>query len=129
MPGKFGFPTITFTGPNRPINMADAATERRPRNQNDSFSISNATTFVIGSHSIRAGGLWNRNMALDGFGFGVNFRGLYAFNGTATGNAFADFLLGNRPACRDQYTKRGPLDGHSDDYALFAQDDWRVRRT
>ena len=34
-------------------------------------------------------------MARDGFGIGVNVRGQYQFNGTATGNAFADFLLGN----------------------------------
>ena len=33
-------------------------------------------------------------MARDGFGFGVNFRGRYRFNGVATGNAFTDFLLG-----------------------------------
>ena len=81
----------------------------------------------MGSHSIKAGGLFNRNLARDGFGIGVNNRGLYDFNGSATGNAFADFLLGDvSRRASDQYTARGPLDGHSDDFALFAQDDWRV---
>ncbi len=40
------------------------------------------------------GGLYTRNMARDGFGFGVNFRGRYRFRGAFTGNAFSDFLLG-----------------------------------
>ena len=125
--GKYGFPSFTFTGSNRPTNMTDASRNVDRTFKNDSFSISNATTFVRGSHSLRAGGLWNRNMAHDGFGIGVNYRGLYTFNGTATGNAFADFLLGNLSnQARDHYTARGPLDGHSDDFAVFAQDDWRV---
>ncbi len=130
--GKYGFPSFTFTGSNRPTNMTDAARNVDRTFKQNSFSISNATTFVVGGHSIRAGGLWNRNMAQDGFGIGVNYRGLYAFNGTGpetTGNAFADFLLGivsNR--ARDHYTARGPLDGHSDDFAVFAQDDWRVSK-
>ena len=44
------------------------------------------------------------------------------------GNAFADFLLGNvsRPCARPRTPRAAPLDGHSDDFALFAQDDWRV---
>jgi hypothetical protein len=130
--GKYGFPSFQFSGPNRPTDMRDAARNVDRTFKNDSFSISNATTFVVGGHSIRAGGLWNRNMAQDGFGIGVNYRGVYLFNNTGpgtTGNAFADFLLGtvsNR--ARDHYTARGPLDGHSDDFAVFAQDDWRVSK-
>jgi Carboxypeptidase regulatory-like domain len=130
--GKYGFPSFTFTGTNRPTDMRDAARNVDRTFKNDSFSISNATTFVLGSHSLRAGGLWNRNMAKDGFGIGVNYRGLYQFSGTAkgsTGNAFADFLLGNvTNRARDHYTARGPLEGHSDDFAVFAQDDWRVSK-
>jgi hypothetical protein len=124
---RHGFPSFAFSGSNRPSNIADQQRNVDRTVDQSSFSISNATTFVTGSHSIRAGGLWNRNMAVDGFGIGVNVRGQYNFNGAATGNAFADFLLGtvsNRT--RDHYTARGPLDGHSDDFALFVQDDWRV---
>lgn len=126
---RHGFPSFTFAGSNRPTNIADAGRNvDRTVNQN-AFSISNSTSFVMGSHSLRAGGLWNRNLAQDGFGIGVNVRGQYQFNGRATGNALADMMLGivsNR--ARDHYTARGPLDGHSDDYALFAQDDWRVSK-
>ncbi len=130
--GKLGFPSFTFTGSNRPTNMTDASRNVDRTLKQNAFSVSNATTFVLGGHSIRAGGLWNRNTARDGFGIGINYRGLYQFSGTAagsTGNAFADFLIGNvSNRARDQYTARGPLEGHSDDFALFAQDDWRVGR-
>ena len=128
--GKLGFPSFTFTGANRPNNMTDQGRNVDRTLQQNAFSISNATTFVVGGHSLRAGALWNRNMARDGFGIGVNYRGLYTFDGTgveSTGNAFSDFMLGivsNR--ARDHYTARGPLEGHSDDFAVFAQDDWRV---
>jgi hypothetical protein len=128
--GKYGFPSFTFTGSNRPNNMTDSSRNVDRTLRQNSFSISNSTTFVLGSHSIKAGGLWNRNIARDGFGIGVNYRGLYTFDGTgaeSTLNAFSDFLLGivsNR--ARDHYTARGPLEGHSDDFALYAQDDWRV---
>ena len=32
-------------------------------------------------HTLKGGGLWTRNTARDGFGFGVNFRGQYRFSG------------------------------------------------
>ncbi len=131
--GRHGFPSFSFSGSSpRPTNIADQSRNVDRTVKQRSFSISNATTFVLGSHSIRAGGLWNRNMALDGFGIGVNVRGVYQFSGTgagSTGNAFADFLLGNvTNRARDHYTARGPLDGHSDDFAVYAQDDWRVSK-
>ncbi len=127
--GRRGFPSFGFTGSNRPANIADQQRNVDRTLRQNAFSISNGTTFVLGAHSLRAGALWNRNLARDGFGIGVNVRGQYQFNGTATGNAFADFLLGtisNR--ARDQYTARGPLDGHSDDFAVYVQDDWRASR-
>lgn len=126
---RYGFPGFAFTGSNRPVNIVDASRNVDRTVDQSSFSISNSTTFVIGGHSLRTGALWNRNTAIDGFGIGVNIRGQYQFNGSATGNAFADFLLGrisNR--ANDQYTARGPLDGHSDDFAVYAQDDWRVSK-
>jgi hypothetical protein len=130
--GRYGFPSFNFAGSNVPVRIQDAGRNVDRTVSQKSFSVANNTTVVLGAHSLRVGGLWNRNMARDGFGIGVNYRGLYQFTGTAaggSGNSFTDFLLGNiTNRARDQYTARGPLDGHSDDFALYAQDDWRVNQ-
>ena len=52
----------------------------------NAFSISDNITWIKGGHSLKTGGLFTRNMARDGFGIGVNNRGLYRFNGGQTGN-------------------------------------------
>jgi hypothetical protein len=124
---RLGFPQITFqAGLNRPTNITDAGRNvDRTLNQN-SFSLSDNITWIRSSHSIKSGALWNRNMARDGFGFGVNYRGRYRFNARQTGFAFTDFLLGLPSDVSDHVSNRGALDGHSDDFAAFVQDDWKV---
>ena len=67
-----------------------------------------------------------RNAAVDGFGKGTNYHGQYRFNTARTGNALADMLLGYTRDAGDHISTRGDLDGHSNDWAFFAQDDWRV---
>jgi hypothetical protein len=125
----FGFPSFQFTARlNRPLNIADRSRDVDRTLKQNAFSISDNVTWIKGGHSIKAGGLYTRNTARDGFGIGVNNRGLYRFNGAQTGNAFTDFLLGLPLDARDQVTARGPLDGYSNDFAVFAQDDWKVNR-
>jgi len=129
-PNRLGFPSFQFTaGTNRPTNIADAARNVDRTVRQNAFSVSENLTWIKGSHSLKAGGLWTRNTARDGFGFGVNFRGQYRFRGTATGNAFTDFLLGLPTDVRDQVTNRGPLDGYSNDFASFLQDDWKLNKS
>lgn len=124
-----GFPSFQFTaGTNRPTNIADAARNVDRTLRQNAFSLSDNVTWVNGAHTLKGGGLWTHNTARDGFGFGVNFRGQYRFRGNFTGNAFTDLLLGMPADVRDQVTNRGPLDGHSNDIALFVQDDWRVNK-
>ncbi len=127
-PDRLGFPSFRFQGAARPTDIRDAGRNvDRTVNQN-AFSISDNLTWIAGGHSLKAGGLWTRNTARDGFGIGLNFRGQYTFNGGQTGNAFSDFLLGLPRQTQDQQTNRGPLDGHSNDFATFVQDDWKVNR-
>jgi hypothetical protein len=124
-----GFPSFQFTaGSNRPTNIADAGRNVDRTLRQNAFSLSDNVTWVKGAHTVKGGGLWTHNTARDGFGFGVNFRGQYRFRGAFTGNAFTDFLLGMPSDARDQVTNRGPLDGNSNDIALFVQDDWRVNK-
>ena len=59
---------------------------------------------------------------------GVNYRGRYRFNGAQTGNAFSDFFWAAERRGISS-TNRGPLDGHSNDFATFVQDDWKVNRS
>ena len=129
-PDRYGFPSYVFSGGNTPANIVDQGRNVDRTLRQNAFSISDNVTFIVGSHSLKAGALWNRNMARDGFGLGLNHRGQLRFNGTRAGNAFADFLLGyvSRDAL-DHTSARGPLEGHSDDFAVFAQDDWRVNKS
>jgi hypothetical protein len=129
---RFGFPSFMFTGAaTRPVptSIADAARNVDRTVRQNAFSVSDNLTWISGGHSIKAGGLWTRNIARDGFGFGVNFRGQYRFRGVGpTGNPFTDFLLGMPFDVRDQVTNRGALEGHSNDVAGFLQDDWKVHK-
>jgi Carboxypeptidase regulatory-like domain len=127
---RLGFPSFQFTaGTFRPLNIVDGGRNVDRTLRQDAFSISDNLTWIKGGHSLKAGGLYTRNMARDGFGFGVNFRGQYRFRGGFTGNSFTDFLLGLPTDVRDQVTNRGPLDGYSNDFAVFGQDDWKVNKS
>jgi hypothetical protein len=123
-----GFPSFVYSGANVPRSIRDLGRNANRSVTQDSFSVADNMTWIMGSHSLKGGALWNRNMAEDGFGLGTNNHGEYRFSGSAgiTGNAFADLLLGLPQRTGGNITSRGPLDGHSDDYAAFIQDDWRV---
>ena len=124
-----GFPGITFsTSTNRPSNIADAGRAVDRTTTQNSLSVADNLSWIMGGHSFKAGALWDRNIARDGFGSGVNFGGRYTFTGLATGNAFSDFLIGVPRQTADQVANRGPLDGHSDDFAAYIQDDWKASR-
>jgi Carboxypeptidase regulatory-like domain len=128
-PDRPGFPSLNFAGgsaASRPTNVTDGSRNADRTLKQNSFSISNNLSWVRGAHSLKLGGLWTRNSAVDGFGKGVNFRGQYRFNNTQTGNALANMLLGLTRDAGDHVTQRGNLEGYSNDFALFAQDDWRV---
>jgi hypothetical protein len=127
---RHGFPQIQFTtGSFRPGNITDQGRNVDRTLRQNAFSASNNLSFILGGHSLKAGGLFTRNSATDGFGLGVNYRGRYRFNASKSGNAFTDFLLGMPNDVADHISNRGPLQGYSNDFAVFAQDDWRVNRS
>jgi hypothetical protein len=129
-PERHGFPQISFTtGANRPTNISDQGRNVDRTLRQNALSISNNLTWITGAHSLRFGGLFTRNTAKDGFGFGVNYRGRYRFNAAQTGNAFTDFLLGLPQDAADHVSNRGALQGFSHDFGLFAQDDWRPNKS
>jgi len=123
-----GFPTMSFAGANRPTNIADAGRNVNRTLRQNAFSVSDNISWIMGGHSLKAGALVTHNSAVDGFGLGINNRGSYQFSGAATGNAFSDFLLGTTRRVQESTSGRGPLDGTSNDFAVFLQDDWKATK-
>jgi hypothetical protein len=124
-----GFPQFQFSAPNRPSSIQDQRQNTSRDLRQSSFSLSSSTTWLAGSHSLKAGGIYTRNYAEDGYSTGANnSKGQYNFTGFATGNSFADFLLGLPNTVVEQRNTRGnkPMDTFSNDWALFVQDDWKV---
>ena len=97
----------------------------------NAFSISDNLSWVMGGHSLKAGALWNRNLGHRRPRPRHQLPGQLPFNGAATGNALADFLLGStRDASRTASSEPRPTStGHSNDFAVFVQDDWKVTKT
>ena len=127
--GAPGFPQFQFSGTNRPSAIQDQRQNSFRDLRQSSFSVSSSTTWVAGVHSMKGGGIYTRNYAKDGYSTGANnAKGQYNFTGFATGNSFADFLLGMPNTVVEQRNTRGnkPMDTVSNDWALFVQDDWRM---
>jgi hypothetical protein len=124
-----GFPSFLLSGANRPSDIRDQRQNAFRDLDQSSFSLSSSTTWLKGTHSIRFGSIYTRNYAKDGYSTGANeSKGAYAFSGFATGNSFADFLLGLPNEVREQRNTRGdlPMDTFSNDWAVFAQDDIKL---
>src|SRR6185503_18486578 len=104
-----GFPRFTFaTSTFRPTNIVDAGRGVDRTTTQNSLSLADNFSWIMGGHSLKAGALWNRNIARDGFGTGVNYGGQYQFTGLFSGNAYSDFLLGLPRQTQDQVANRGP---------------------
>jgi hypothetical protein len=130
-PERVGYPRFEFTGgssSSRPTNITDGGFNADRTIKQNSFSVSDNVTWIMGGHALKAGALFTRNSAIDGRGRGVQGRGRYRFNGTQTGNAYADMLLGLTRDVTDFVSTRDDLDGHSNDFAVFVQDDWKASR-
>ena len=88
------------------------------------YAASERLSWIHGGHSIRAGGSvqWNHFLE-DGNWLGA---GQITFSGTATGNAQADFLLGQAATFRQNSGLNRNFSGSNS--SLFVQDDWKAAR-
>jgi len=113
-----GLPQITLTG------YADLgeATFLPDTKGSDNFQLTDSLAWNKGKHYVKVGGefLWTRSR----FDILSDARGLFAFNGTFTGNAFSDFQLGTP----SQETLNSELYGdlRSKYYGAYVADDWKV---
>ena len=87
-------------------------------------SVSDNFSKVIGTHSIKFGGLYMFDDFIEPIPLAVA-NGLFIFNGGETGIDFADFLIGAPTA----FVQEGGFDYHNlrNYVGLYAQDSWRIR--
>ena len=124
-PEDFGPPTIQIDGPDGVFDVYSLPSVSGPRNRtNNSLQFSNVLAWQNGPHTIRLGGDWIRKD--DNSRLARNPRGSFGFDGSYTGAAIADFLLGYvRTADVAPTPTNEQL--HTDWHSLFVQDDWRVQ--
>jgi hypothetical protein len=91
-----------------------------------SYQFNNNTTWSAGRHTVKGGIDVQRVEYKDQVTFftGEDF-GRYVFDGSFSGNAFADFLLG-LPAGTGYAQNAPDIRPYSTHFAAYAQDDWRV---
>jgi hypothetical protein len=117
-PGLSGLPTVSiigFTGLNEDGGSDDII---------PSYQLNDIFTWVRNKHTIKAGVSFARYQ-FDNRQAPSPSHGSFSFTGQYTGNAFADFLLG------DLATSAAPLSSLEAEpvnnrYGFFVQDDWRV---
>ncbi len=90
----------------------------------DYWGVKDTLSIVNGNHSFKFGGEVSyekivHDTLLDNYG-------VFAFNGTKTGNAYADFLLGLPSSMSQDAPIRKTDNGWY--LSLFAQDDWRIHK-
>ena len=120
-PGQVAFTIGPFAGiPNGGRNTD------RPLDQKLS-TFGDTVSWTTGRHSIKAGGDFVRNQAVDGFAFNRNApRGTISYGTSFSG--FANFLLG-LPPTTVTYVRdvRPALDVSNHEIGVFVQDDFKVR--
>jgi hypothetical protein len=92
----------------------------------DSYQIRDDVSWTKGSHQFKIGGSWQLYKKVQDV-FAGNYQGTFNFDGSFTGNSFADYLLGyaqtyNEDAVHDS--------GHWNNvsWAAYFQDNWRATR-
>jgi hypothetical protein len=88
------------------------------------FHLTQKVTYTRGAHMVKLGGEFRKT---------TNDRltancvdGCYNFNGQYSGNSFADFLLGRVNSMQHLAPRHN--EGRDKSFAVYAQDDWQVRR-
>ena len=124
-PADFGPPNIVISGPDGAYDVFQLPREGGPRERdNNTIQVSNVLSWQQGSHMLRMGGDWlGKSYTLRQ---ARNPRGSFLFDGSYTGSALADFVLGyvRSAEAAPTATEAGLK---SNWRSLFIQDDWRAR--
>jgi hypothetical protein len=124
LPEDYGPPSIFVSGSDGVYNMYDLQRQIGPRIRSNSISpFSDSLSWQKGRHFLSlGGGLDYRGVT---FGQARNPRGQFAFDGTYTGSAFADFLLGYIRSDNINPTHTS-TDLYGYWYAGYVNDDWKI---
>ncbi len=94
-------------------------------NKADDYQIRDDVSWTHGAHQIRMGGSWALYKKIQDL-FGQT-QGGFGFDGTFTGNDFADFLLGDSKGYQELAVQDKGL-WNNVSWAAYVQDNWRVNR-
>jgi hypothetical protein len=125
VPKYYGPPSISINGPEGGFSVYDLQRQIGPRDRsNQIFQFTDSLSWQRGRHFLKFGAdIEDRNITFDQ---ARDPRGSMAFDGTYTGSALADFILGYVKSSR-----LNPVDTHTNLwnwwYSFYANDDWKVR--
>jgi hypothetical protein len=95
------------------------------KNKADDYQIRDDISWTHGAHQFKFGGSWALyKKTQDLFG---QTQGGFTFNGSFTGNSFADMLLGT-PSAYQELAVQDAGQWNNVSWAAYAQDNWRVNR-
>jgi hypothetical protein len=119
-PTRLLLPNVNFQGE---INANFQPNWQPWNNSSAAYQVRDDLSLVRGRHQLKFGGSFMEyNKAQDTFG---STEGTFNFNGSYTGSAFADFLLGYANSySQDALHNAGTY--HDQTYGLYVQDNWRV---
>ena len=116
-PFDWGLPRLSFS------DLQGVSDPSARRTLNQTYTISETVGWSHGKHSLRLGGDYRR--ILQNLHSDQNARGSFTFTGYATGNDFADFLLG-LPQLSSIQTGTSSYNFRSNSFDLYAQDEWKA---
>jgi hypothetical protein len=124
LPEEYGPPSLSVSGPDGVYSMYDLQRQIGPRIRSNSIApFTDSLSWQKGTHFLRFGAELDRRGVT--FGQARAPRGQFTFDGTYTGSALADFMLGyvRSDNINPTHTNTDLYDYWS---AFFVNDDWKV---
>lgn len=110
-------PSITISGVN-------GLSFQSPQNiENPSYTVRDNLTWVSGQHTLKFGAFLSKEEKNENAGNPLN--GTFTFDGSRSGNAFADFLLG-LPRTYSEAQNEIRVQLRYNTYEFYAQDSWKI---
>ncbi|MEJ7578503.1 MAG: carboxypeptidase regulatory-like domain-containing protein [Pyrinomonadaceae bacterium] len=116
--------TLQGALPNIGITNVQGLTFTSPQSiENPSYTVRDNLTSVRGNHTLKFGVFLSREAKNENAGNNLN--GGFTFNGTRSGNAFADFLLG-APSSYGEDQNEVRVELRYNTFEFYAQDTWKI---